>query len=108
MNYDSWKLMSDRDEMSYAPDGLDKSDVVSFLKQEGADNIDVMEGETTCDINFDYDGAWYVLEDLSLEDFEVMSNIKDMIDMYDDTGTACCGAAYDRDHRRCHHCKEAF
>jgi len=23
MNYDSWKLMSDRDEMSYAPDGLD-------------------------------------------------------------------------------------
>jgi len=108
MNYDDWKLMSDRDEMSYAPEVLEADEVSYCLKEQGAENIDVRQGETTCDVTFDYDGAWYVLEDLSLEDFEDMSNIKDMIDMCDDTGTSCCGAAYDSDHRRCHHCKEAF
>ena len=79
-----------------------------FLKQEGADNIDVVGRETTCDVTFDYDSVWYVLEDLSLEDFEDMSNINDMIGMYNDTGTTCCGASYDSDHRRCFDCKEAF
>ena len=108
MNYDNWKLMSDRDEMSYADDDLCKSDVIYFLNQEGAYDIDVMEGETTCDVTFSYEGVWYSVDDLTLEDFKDMSNIKDMIDIYDDTGTACCGASYDADHRRCHHCKEAF
>lgn len=108
MNYDQWKLMTDRDEMSYADDGLCGKEVTSWLKEQNAYDIDVMEGETTCDVSFVYRGAWYNLDDLSLQDFEDMSDIQDMIDAYDDTGTACCGASYERDERRCHHCKEAF
>ena len=108
MNYDQWKLMTDRDEMNYAEDGLCGKEVTAWLKEQGATLIDVMEGETTCDINFDFNGAWFNVEDLSLEDFEDMSDINDMIAIYDDTGTSCCGASYDSDHRRCHHCQEAF
>jgi hypothetical protein len=108
MNYDDWKLSTPEDEMSYAPEVLEADDVSAWLKEQGAENIDVRQGEIDVDVTFDYEGAYYILEDLTLLKYEDINSIQGMIGMYDDTGTTCCGAGYDSDHRRCNNCKEAF
>tara|TARA_R110002012_G_scaffold321329_1_gene548688 strand:- start:153 stop:479 length:327 start_codon:yes stop_codon:yes gene_type:complete len=108
MNYDDWKLSTPEDEMSYAPEVLEADDVSYWLKEQGAENIDVRQGEIDVDVTFDYEGAYYILEDLTLLEYEDINSIKGMIAYSDDRGTVCCDASFDDDHRRCNNCKEAF
>jgi hypothetical protein len=109
MNYDSWKLMSDRDEMSYANDELYNADVEAYLEYLGATEVDaqVDDKNKTIDIGFADDGVYYYIVDLCQEVYEDMT-LKDFISEADESETTCCGARYDIDHRRCFHCKEAF
>lgn len=109
MNYDQWKLMSDRDDNRYADFGLDSSDVESFLERYGCTEVNVTtcSDSKTVDIGFAYDGIYYYHNDLCQEEYDGMS-FDDIIKEADDSETACCGASYDDDHRRCYHCQEAF
>ena len=109
MNYDNWKLMSDRDEMSYADDELYNADVEARLEYLGATEVDaqVDDKNKTIDIGFADDGIYYYIEDLCQDAYKDMT-LKDFIDEAYDSETACCGAKYDIDHRRCFYCQDAF
>lgn len=110
MNYDQWKLMSDRDDNSYADFGLDSSDVESLLERYGCTEVNVTtcSDSKTVDIGFAYDGIYYYHNDLCQFALWWDMSFDDIIKEADDSETACCGASYDDDHRRCHYCKEAF
>ena len=109
MNYDQWKLMSDRDEMDYPNEELDRDYYTSELEHLGCTevNVDVDNDNETIDFGFEYDGVYYYVVELCPRAFEDMT-LKDIIDEADESESACCGAKYDIDHRRCFHCHEAF
>ncbi len=109
MNYDQWKLMSDRDNNNYADFGLYSSDVESFLESKGCTELNVItcSDSKTIDMGFAYNGVYYYHDDLCQKEYDGMS-FDDIIKYADDSETACCGSSYDTDHRRCHHCQEAF
>lgn len=109
MNYDQYKLMSDRDEVRYADDELYNADVELFLETMGAEDVtaEVDSKNETVDIGFTCEGIYYYVNDLCQKEYYTMT-LNDFIKEADDSETACCGARYDSDHRRCHHCQEAF
>ena len=59
------------------------------------------------DISFTYEGVFYAHYDLdwdSYENFELVDYLRDA----DQKESACCGASFDEDIRRCGYCKESL
>lgn len=80
-------------------------EIIKSLKNYHFEYIDVQAGDQNIDLSFEYKGVWYAHYDLPYDlydEFEFIDYIKEA----NQKETACCGASFDEDIRRCNHCKE--